>query len=60
MQQDGLEARNDEMTFESVRSTMFVTSGKWYYEALLLTAGIMQIGWATQQCEYMSEVCAQF
>ena len=54
---DGLEARNDEMTFESVRSTMSVTQGKWYYEVTVLTSGIMQIGWATRDCEYLSEVC---
>lgn len=53
---DGLEARNDEMTFESARSTMSVTGGKWFYEVTVLTGGIMQIGWATRDCEYLSEV----
>eukprot|EP00041_Stephanoeca_diplocostata_P021659 m.507657 g.507657 ORF g.507657 m.507657 type:complete len:651 (+) comp21881_c0_seq11:231-2183(+) len=52
----GLEARNDALTFESVRATCFATgSGVWYYEVMLFTAGIMQIGWANEQCAYQSE-----
>ncbi|ORY00767.1 SPRY-domain-containing protein [Basidiobolus meristosporus CBS 931.73] len=44
----GLEIRNDSTSFESVRGTMCVSSGTWYYEVQLVTSGIMQIGWATK------------
>ncbi len=27
-----------------------VLNGKWYYEATLLTEGVMQIGWASDAC----------
>jgi RING finger and SPRY domain-containing protein 1 len=42
---DGLEARCDSYSFESVRSTYNVKSGAWYYECLIITSGVMQIGW---------------
>ncbi|CAG8756313.1 2814_t:CDS:10, partial [Gigaspora rosea] len=32
-----------------------VTSGKWFYEVLLLTNGIMQIGYATKRCTFGPE-----
>ena len=52
----GLEARNDAATFESVRATCCARgSGQWYYEAILLTAGVLQIGWATRQCRYWAD-----
>ncbi|ORY06318.1 hypothetical protein K493DRAFT_404065, partial [Basidiobolus meristosporus CBS 931.73] len=44
----GLETRNDSTSFESVRGTMCVTQGSWFYEVQLVTSGIMQIGWATK------------
>ncbi|ORY03088.1 SPRY-domain-containing protein [Basidiobolus meristosporus CBS 931.73] len=44
----GLVTRNDSTAFESVRGTMCVTKGCWFYEVQLITAGIMQIGWATK------------
>ncbi|KAK9728806.1 hypothetical protein K7432_000771 [Basidiobolus ranarum] len=44
----GLETRNDSTSFESVRGTMCITQGSWFYEVQLVTAGIMQIGWATK------------
>eukprot|EP00038_Savillea_parva_P017468 m.20421 g.20421 ORF g.20421 m.20421 type:complete len:748 (-) comp3789_c0_seq1:1612-3855(-) len=53
---DGLEARNDFNSFESVKSTCSARGGGfWYYEATVLTSGIMQIGWATDRCAYQSE-----
>ncbi|RUP46353.1 hypothetical protein BC936DRAFT_147058 [Jimgerdemannia flammicorona] len=55
MTEDGLEIRNDHSTFESIRATMSVMSGKWYYEVTLLTGGIMQIGWATRRCRFGPE-----
>lgn len=42
---DGLEARCDSYSFESVRSTFNVKSGAWYFECLIVTSGVMQIGW---------------
>jgi len=53
---DGLEIRNDALSFESVRATCCARgSGKWYFEVTLFTCGIMQIGWATDRCAYQSE-----
>ena len=40
----GLEARCDASSFESVRCTFSVNSGCWYYEVLVITSGVMQIG----------------
>ncbi|KAG2182901.1 hypothetical protein INT44_005882 [Umbelopsis vinacea] len=51
----GLELRNDHPNFESVRATANVKVGKWYYEVLALTDGIMQIGWATERCHFVPE-----
>ncbi|XP_037959495.1 RING finger and SPRY domain-containing protein 1-like [Teleopsis dalmanni] len=52
---DGLEARCDAYTFESVRCTFQITSGCWYYEVLLVTPGVMQIGWATKESSFLSD-----
>ncbi|XP_066278423.1 uncharacterized protein [Branchiostoma lanceolatum] len=57
-----LEARNDSWTFESIRATQPVNrpwentqpSG-WYYEIELKSCGIIQIGWATKDCEFGPE-----
>ncbi|CAO3563920.1 unnamed protein product [Mortierella alpina] len=53
--EDGLSIRNDGSTFESIRATQSVTCGKWYYEVTLVTAGIMQLGWATVHCQFSPE-----
>lgn len=50
----GLEARCDASSFESVRCTFCVSSGVWYYEVILLTAGVMQIGWATKDSKFLN------
>lgn len=52
---DGLEARCDAYTFESVRCTYQVDSGCWYYEVLVITPGVMQIGWATKNSNFLSD-----
>ncbi|KAK7583785.1 hypothetical protein V9T40_004748 [Parthenolecanium corni] len=44
---DGIEARCDAYSFESVRCTFQINHGVWYYEATILSSGVMQIGWAT-------------
>ncbi|CAM4859103.1 unnamed protein product [Rotaria socialis] len=51
---DGLEARSDTVSFESVRCTFHVNTGVWYYEVLIITDGVMQIGWATKQSKFMN------
>lgn len=51
---DGLEARSDMVSFESVRCTFQVTEGVWYYEVFIITDGVMQIGWATKQSKFMN------
>jgi len=50
----GLEARCDASSFESVRSTFQVDSGVWYYEVLIVTEGVMQIGWATKASKFLN------
>ena len=34
----------------------FLISGVWYYEVTLLTAGVMQIGWATKDSKFLNHV----
>ncbi|KAF9353661.1 RING finger and SPRY domain-containing protein 1 [Mortierella sp. AD094] len=53
--EDGLTVRNDGTTFESIRATSSVSQGKWLYEVTLVTAGIMQLGWATIHCHFSPE-----
>lgn len=53
---DGLEARCDAYSFESVRCTAQVDSGVWYYEVLIVTPGVMQIGWATKDSSFLNHV----
>ncbi|XP_050312307.1 RING finger and SPRY domain-containing protein 1-like [Anthonomus grandis grandis] len=51
---DGLEARCDAYSFESVRCTAQADSGVWYYEVLIITPGVMQIGWATKNSNFLN------
>uniref|UniRef100_A0A914XQS2 B30.2/SPRY domain-containing protein n=1 Tax=Plectus sambesii TaxID=2011161 RepID=A0A914XQS2_9BILA len=51
---NGLEARCDVSSFESVRCTFQVTEGVWFYEALIVTPGVMQIGWATKDSKFFN------
>lgn len=41
--------------FSSVRTNTCVCKGKWMYEVTLQTSGLMQIGWATLQCQVSLE-----
>jgi len=50
----GLEARCDASSFESVRCTFQVDSGCWFYEVLVITSGVMQIGWATKNSKFLN------
>ncbi|KYB28945.1 RING finger and SPRY domain-containing protein 1 [Tribolium castaneum] len=51
---DGLEARCDAYSFESVRCTAQADSGIWYYEVCIITPGVMQIGWATKNSNFLN------
>ena len=31
-------------------------SGIWYYEVMIITAGVMQIGWATKDSSFLNHV----
>ncbi|XP_045784180.1 RING finger and SPRY domain-containing protein 1-like [Maniola jurtina] len=52
---NGLEARCDSYSFESVRCTFQVDSGCWYYESIIITPGVMQIGWATRNSHFLND-----
>ncbi|XP_064640235.1 RING finger and SPRY domain-containing protein 1-like [Lineus longissimus] len=51
---NGLEARCDASSFESVRCTFQVESGVWYYEVKIITSGVMQIGFATKHSKFLN------
>ncbi|XP_022904330.1 RING finger and SPRY domain-containing protein 1-like [Onthophagus taurus] len=51
---DGLEARCDAYSFESVRCTAQADNGVWYYEVTIITPGVMQIGWATKNSNFLN------
>jgi len=51
---NGLVARCDASSFESVRCTGQADTGCWYYEVLVVTSGVMQIGWATKQSKFLN------
>lgn len=51
---DGLEARSDAPSFESVRCTYSVDRGVWFYEVTVVTSGVMQIGWATKNSKFLN------
>ncbi|XP_012549043.1 RING finger and SPRY domain-containing protein 1 isoform X1 [Bombyx mori] len=51
---NGLEARCDSYSFESVRCTFQVDNGCWYYEVTIVTPGVMQIGWATKNSHFLN------
>lgn len=53
---DGLEARCDAYSFESVRCTAQADKGVWYYEVWIITPGVMQIGWATKNSNFLNHV----
>lgn len=38
--------------FGSIRGNVAIYEGKWMYEVELHTAGIQQVGWATQECPF--------
>ena len=50
------------LVYYSTWNTLVVNSwcnmfpGVWYYEVILLTAGVMQIGWATKDSKFLNHV----
>ena len=56
-----MQARCDASSFESVRCTFQVSgTGCWYYEVQIITAGIMQIGWATKDSKFLNYVSGRW
>uniref|UniRef100_A0A665XCM9 RING-type E3 ubiquitin transferase n=1 Tax=Echeneis naucrates TaxID=173247 RepID=A0A665XCM9_ECHNA len=41
--------------FSSIRATTCVFKGKWAYEVLISSQGLMQIGWCTLNCRFNQE-----
>uniref|UniRef100_A0A3P8WYS0 E3 ubiquitin-protein ligase RNF123 n=1 Tax=Cynoglossus semilaevis TaxID=244447 RepID=A0A3P8WYS0_CYNSE len=41
--------------FSSIRATTCVYKGKWEYEVLISSQGLMQIGWCTLNCHFNQE-----
>lgn len=41
--------------FSSIKATTGVYKGKWQFEVMLGSKGVMQIGWATQNCKFSHE-----
>uniref|UniRef100_H3C0F4 B30.2/SPRY domain-containing protein n=1 Tax=Tetraodon nigroviridis TaxID=99883 RepID=H3C0F4_TETNG len=41
--------------FSSIRATTCVFRGKWAYEVLISSQGLMQIGWCTLSCRFNQE-----
>ncbi|XP_047202936.1 E3 ubiquitin-protein ligase RNF123 isoform X2 [Girardinichthys multiradiatus] len=41
--------------FSSIRATTCVYKGKWTYEVLISSQGLMQIGWCTLSCRFNQE-----
>ncbi|CAF1160405.1 unnamed protein product [Rotaria sp. Silwood1] len=43
-------------SFNTVRGDVCVFRGKWQYEVLLETRGVMQFGWCTIKCHFSQEI----
>lgn len=43
------------VSMESVTANVFVSSGRYYYEATVLTEGVIQIGWAAKRVHFDAE-----
>ncbi|KAM8995097.1 E3 ubiquitin-protein ligase RNF123-like [Ara ararauna] len=41
--------------FGSIRATTCVYKGKWIYEVLISSQGLMQVGWCTLNCKFNQE-----
>ncbi|UJR28734.1 hypothetical protein I4U23_009963 [Adineta vaga] len=43
-------------SFNTVRADVCIFRGKWQYEVLLETRGVMQFGWCTIKCNFSQEI----
>lgn len=41
--------------FSSIKACVGVYRGKWQYEVMIGTKGVMQVGWATHKCRFSQE-----
>ncbi|XP_045599784.1 E3 ubiquitin-protein ligase RNF123 [Procambarus clarkii] len=46
---------NSQDNFSTIRANTCVYKGKWQYELMLGTKGVMQVGWATMGCQFSQE-----
>ncbi|ROT73610.1 E3 ubiquitin-protein ligase RNF123 [Penaeus vannamei] len=46
---------NSQDNFSTIRANTCVFKGKWQYELMLGTKGVMQVGWATNNCHFSQE-----
>ncbi|KFM72197.1 E3 ubiquitin-protein ligase RNF123, partial [Stegodyphus mimosarum] len=46
---------SSQSNFSSIRANCCVYKGKWQYELMLGSKGVMQIGWATINCKFSQE-----
>ncbi|KAK3886649.1 hypothetical protein Pcinc_009204 [Petrolisthes cinctipes] len=46
---------NSQDNFSTIRANVCVFKGKWQYEIMLGTKGVMQVGWATMNCKFSEE-----
>ncbi|KAG8179811.1 hypothetical protein JTE90_025978 [Oedothorax gibbosus] len=46
---------SSQSNFSSIRANCCVYKGKWQYELMLGSKGVMQIGWATLNCKFSQE-----
>lgn len=46
---------SSQSNFSSIRANCCVYKGKWQYELLLGSKGVMQVGWATINCKFSQE-----
>lgn len=42
--------------FSTIRANTCVCQGKWIYEVMLGSKGVMQLGWSTLDCKFSQEV----
>ncbi|XP_067001612.2 E3 ubiquitin-protein ligase RNF123 isoform X2 [Anabrus simplex] len=47
---------NSQSNFSTIRANSCLYKGKWQYEIQLGSKGVMQIGWATNNCKFSQEI----
>ncbi|XP_070396204.1 E3 ubiquitin-protein ligase RNF123-like [Dermacentor albipictus] len=46
---------SSQSNFNTIRATCCVFKGKWQYELMLGSKGVMQVGWVTNNCKFSQE-----